>query len=263
MESYAEIVHELSTLVVKSGALVQNDGSGNGVDAASKIDLTLLLEQYLDGDEVDIDVVMSEGEWRYAGISDNGPTLEPYFNETWAVGPSLLPKERQRELRELAVGSLHALGFSAGVFHVECKYTSTGPQLIEVNARMGGGMVRECNFRTWGLDLVEETLFAALGIPTRPVVPKQPLSACAYSDVCATRSGIVSHDFTTVDEVRRLPGVAWARPHLKAGDSVVGPEDGLPTWLCDVVVTRPTAKEALDLLLLVESKEPLKVEPLN
>jgi hypothetical protein len=35
-----------------------------------------------------------------------------------------------------------ALGFRLGVFHVEAKYTSRGPRLIEVNARMGGGPVR-------------------------------------------------------------------------------------------------------------------------
>ena len=34
--------------------------------------------------------------------------LEPYFNETWAVSPSLLPRQKQVELRELAVSSLKA-----------------------------------------------------------------------------------------------------------------------------------------------------------
>jgi biotin carboxylase len=32
-----------------------------------------------------------------------------------------------------------------GVFHVELKYTSRGPRLIEVNCRMGGGPVRITN----------------------------------------------------------------------------------------------------------------------
>merc|ERR1712019_230736 len=114
------------------------------------------------------------GEWRYAAVADNGPTLEPYFNETWGLCPSILPKEQQVALKELAVGAVKALGFTAGVFHVECKYTSSGPQLIEVNARMGGGQVRECNLLTWGVDLVDETLFIALGIPARPVVSKAP-----------------------------------------------------------------------------------------
>ena len=35
-----------------------------------------------------------------------------------------------------------ALGLKLGAFHVEAKYTSRGPRLIEVNARMGGGPVR-------------------------------------------------------------------------------------------------------------------------
>merc|ERR1719346_310120 len=141
---YREVVAELNSLVVSSGALVKNDPNGAGVNAASVVDLTVLLEQYLDGSEVDVDIVMSEGEWRYAAVSDNGPTLEPYFNETWGLCPSLLPKEDQSKLKLFAVDCVKALGFSSGVFHVECKLTSTGPQLVEVNARMGGGPVREC-----------------------------------------------------------------------------------------------------------------------
>eukprot|EP00434_Breviolum_minutum_P015276 symbB.v1.2.013461.t1/scaffold951.1/size304340/1 len=172
-QGYAEVVGELSKLVVSSGALTQDDGSGKGVRAENAMDCTILLEQYLDGGEVDVDVVMSGGEWRYAAVSDNGPTLEPYFNETWAVCPSVLPSKQQKELKDLAVDSLKCLGFSDGVFHVECKYTSHGPHLIEVNARMGGGQVHETNWRVWGVDLVEETLFAAAGIPSRPFIPSK------------------------------------------------------------------------------------------
>jgi len=211
------------------------------------------MEQYLDGSEVDIDVVMSGGEYRYAAVADNGPTMEPYFNETWAVCPSLLPKDHQRQLKELAISSVKALGFTSGVFHVECKMTSTGPQLIEVNARMGGGQVFECNLRTWGVDLVEETLFAALGIPSRPVVPQQPLSAVAYCYVNAPVSG-KAHDLGQLEAVLKRSGVVWAKPLVKAGAEVVGPEKGLPTWLCDLFVARPTAKEALDFLHALEAE---------
>merc|ERR1719183_3520569 len=71
----------------------------------------------------------------------------------------------------------------------QCKYTSTGPQLIEVNARMGGGPVRECNRLVWGVDLVEEAMFIALGIPARPVAPEQPHKCVGYSFVNAKQSG--------------------------------------------------------------------------
>lgn len=50
-----------------------------------------------------------------------------------------------------------------GVHHVEGKYTSRGPRLIEVNCRMGGGPVRTMNLLAWGVDLVEEQLLASAG----------------------------------------------------------------------------------------------------
>jgi carnosine synthase len=258
-DCYSEIVTEMSSLVVSSGALIKNDGSGNGVNAGNMIDLTLLLEQYLDGPEVDVDIVMSEGEWRYAAVQDNGPTLEPYFNETWAASPSLLAKEKQSELKNLAVSTVKALGFTAGVFHVECKYTSTGPQLIECNARMGGGQVRECNLLTWGVDLVEETLFIALGIPARPVVAKVPKNGVAYCYVNAKQSGVMG-SIDSIKDLTKKDGVVWAKPLAKPGDKVVGPDDGLPTWLCDLLVTKASAREALDFLLKMQDDLPVEIK---
>jgi len=201
---------------------------------------------------------MSEGQWVYAAVADNGPTMEPYFNETWGLCPSLLPKDQQRELKELAVNSVKALGFAAGVFHVECKMTSTGPQLIEVNARMGGGQVFECNLRSWGVDLVEETLFAALGIPARPPVPKQPLSAVAYCYVNAPYSGTAG-SLSGLEAMQKRTDVVWAKPLVKPGAEVVGPQDGLPTWLCDLFVTKPKAQDALDFLFALEKENPVPV----
>jgi len=257
--TYTELIRELSSLVISSGALVQDDGSGNGVKAESAISTLFLLERYLDGHEVDIDVVMSEGEWQYAAVSDNGPTLEPYFNETWAVSPSLLPRSQQVALKELAISSVKAIGFQDGIFHVECKYTSIGPQLIEVNARMGGGPVYVTNLRTWGVDLVEETLFCAVGIPSRPDVPKQPVECIANSDVNTLRSGRLV-DLSFLDPLRGRQGVVSFSPHVRAGDQVTGPSDGLPTWLVEIVVSRPTPREALDFLLALEAEVQARVK---
>jgi len=205
------------------------------------------------GEEVDVDIVMSDGEWQYAAVSDNGPTLEPYFNETWAVSPSLLPRQKQVALKELAIGSVKALGFTDGVFHVECKYTSIGPHLIEVNARMGGGPVYSTNLRTWNVCLVEETLFCAVGIPARPDVPKEPRECIANSDVNALRSGrLLNLGF--LDPLRDREGVISFNPHVGAGEDIVGPADGLPTWLVEVIVSRPTPREALDFLFELEGE---------
>lgn len=251
--SYREVVDELSSLVVSSGALVKGDLSGGGVDASKVVDLTVLFEQYLDGVEVDVDIVMSDGQWQYAAVSDNGPTLEPYFNETWGLSPSLLQKEQQSALKDLAVGSVEALGFESGIFHVECKYTSTGPQLIEVNARMGGGPVRECNRMVWGVDLVEEALFIALGIPARPPASAKPNTCVGYYFVNAQQTGkLVSTD--SIEALRSQDGVVSSDPLVRAGDQVVCKKDGLPTWLALLVVSRPTSKGALEYAMKLEEE---------
>lgn len=73
----------------------------------------------------------------------------------------------------------------AGVFHVELKYTSRGARLIEVNARMGGGPVRDTNLLVWGVDLIEQQLLASCGIPCCPGVAPEPLRELAELSVNA------------------------------------------------------------------------------
>eukprot|EP00440_Ansanella_granifera_P022679 gb/GFBE01024635.1/.p1 GENE.gb/GFBE01024635.1/~~gb/GFBE01024635.1/.p1 ORF type:complete len:671 (+),score=126.21 gb/GFBE01024635.1/:1-2013(+) len=258
--AYLERDRELRSLVISSGAIVKDDGNqGATVGAENVIGARFLLESYLDGDEVDVDIVMSEGEWQYAAVSDNGPTLEPYFNETWAVSPSLLPRTKQVELKELAISSVKALGFEDGIFHVECKSTTqNGPQLIEVNARMGGGPVYATNLRTWGVDLVEETLFCSAGIPARPAASREPHECIANADVNTLQSGRLK-DLSFLEPLKGRAGVISFNNHVTEGEEVVGPADGLPTWLVEIVVSKPTPKEALDFLLSLEAEVQAKV----
>lgn len=77
------------------------------------------------------------------------------------------------------IACMQCMGFQLGVFHVELKYTSRGPRLIEVNARMGGGPVRNTNLLVWGVDLVEQHVTASCGIPCRPAVAQKPLKELA------------------------------------------------------------------------------------
>ena len=62
--------------------------------------------------QVDVDLVFSEGAPVYGAITDNWPTIEPYFNETGSNCPSVLPREQQSALMELGVQSVQALGLS-------------------------------------------------------------------------------------------------------------------------------------------------------
>ena len=84
LTGYKGLVAVLSSLAVSFDALFYDSVSPYvAVDAFKVVDLAVLCEQYLDGCEVDVGVVMSEGMWR---CTDNDPALEPYFNETLGGG---------------------------------------------------------------------------------------------------------------------------------------------------------------------------------
>ncbi len=256
--AYSEVMDEMRSTVVSSGALIKKDPATEELAASSAAEniCAFLLEEYLDGPEVDVDVVMADAEARYAAVVDNGPTAEPHFAETWGLYPSTLSNSDQGVLRGLAVDALKACGFLCGVFHVELKLTTRGPRLIEINARMGGGQVRTTHLLTNGVDLVEETLFTAVGIPCRPFVStpganndktgKKKKKAIAYNYVTASESGVMGDISAELERVAALPGVLYAKPLVKDGDAITAPADGLPTWVADVMVARDTPQAALD-----------------
>lgn len=232
---------------------VKNDGIwAHGSD--------MLLEEFYDGDEFDVDMLLSGGESVYAKVSDNWDCLPPWFQEMGTNCPSLYPESKQQELIELAERTTLALGFANGCFHVELKYTNRGARIIEVNARMGGVSVREVNLVSWGVDLVEEHAMAALGIPIRPVVPAQPLRFIAECAVNAPFSGVINADdwleFTKEDS--RVYKIKYFK---KKGDAVVGPEEGVPDWIVEVLaVSQSSQQEAVDVVRrIVTEKAPVPI----
>eukprot|EP00955_Chlamydomonas_euryale_P111973 366101-Chlamydomonas_euryale.AAC.13 len=171
----------------------------------------------------------------------------PLIHTSVPLTPPHFARHVQIELAELSVRSVQALGFTLGVFHVECKYTSRGPRLIEVNCRMGGGPVRDTNLLVWGVDLVEEHLMACAGIPVRPPVAKRPLKQMAEFTMNAMVSGILQNtDF--LDALANRDDFLYARPLVKPGHKCVCVDDGLPTWIAELMVVKPTVREAIDFI---------------
>lgn len=177
---------DLKGAKVVAGALVEGDGDEqDDGNAAAWMDLSIMMEEYLDGDEVDVDLVFSRYQPVYGSITDNWPTVEPYFNETGSNCPSMLSRAKQMEIMDLGVKAVQCMNFESGVFHVELKFTGRGARLIEVNARMGGGPVRDTNLLVWGVDLVEQQLLSACGIRCRPAIASKPINELAELTVNA------------------------------------------------------------------------------
>eukprot|EP00439_Symbiodinium_sp_Y106_P046777 s4226_g5.t7 len=154
----------------------------------------------------------------------------------------------------MAEDSIKAIGFENGIFHVEGKYTSRGPRLLEVNARMGGGPVRKMQKHTFGVDLVVEQMFIAVGIPCNPCAADVPKKAVAYACCDAPRGGCIP-DRQMFEAFKQREGILWVVPLIKPGDRVFGPEEGVPTWIAQILVESDDgAAAARDFALAVEQQ---------
>lgn len=142
--------------------------------------LDLLVEEYVGGAEVDIDMLVQDGVICYASINDNNQTNEPYFVETGWSGPSILSQERQDNLIEMSKKTLEAMGAKNCCVHFEAKSTDSGQAVpIEINLRMGGGEAFLFSKNIWGVDMVENIVKIALGIPLKINKANEPLAHVA------------------------------------------------------------------------------------
>jgi biotin carboxylase len=203
----------------------------------------LLLEEYLDGVEFDVDLVMHDGACAFSSVSQNWPTAEPSFQETGLHCPPDHDRREVRRLVDFVVRTVQAFGLHRGVLHVEGKCTSRGPRIIEVNARVGGGRVWDYVRAVWGVDLVEANVRSCLGLTPNVKPSRRPQRAVVDVIVHAPASGrLVALPFAEVP--------AGERAHVEldvdveVGEDVKGPEEVFATVLAEVSVIAKDLRHA-------------------
>lgn len=132
----------------------------------------MLLMEFVEGTEHDVDLVLFGGQLLAAFVSDNGPTRLPGFTETAACMPTGLAPEQEAQLVQAAFRCCLGCGLLDGVFNVELKLTRAGPRLIEINPRMGGFYLRDWILELYGVDLLLAAAMVACRL--RPALPAHP-----------------------------------------------------------------------------------------
>jgi len=155
----------------------------------------MIVEGYLDGREVAVEALLSEGELRVLAIFDKPEPLEgPYFEETIYVTPSRLPAEQQFGIEVSLRQCVRALGLTHGPLHAEFRINERGVWPIEVATRPIGGLcARALRFELPGeaetIGLEELLLRHALGYPSATATREEAASGVMMIPV--PRSGIL------------------------------------------------------------------------
>ncbi len=113
----------------------------------------VLVEEFLDGDEISVDSVCFSGRIEPVAIAHKRTGFPPNFEEMGHLVHGDDPLRRDAVLRDVVIRAHQAVGFDTGVTHIELKLTSRGPRVIEVNARLGGDLIPYLGRLAGGPDL--------------------------------------------------------------------------------------------------------------
>ncbi len=213
----------------------------------------IMAEEYINGNEVDIDILLQNGKIKFWSMSDNDATREPFFVETGQCIPSRLSAAQQGELVAMAEEVLERIGIEQGCIHFEARYGNRGPMPIEINLRMGGDEVYYFVRAAWGVDLVEHAALIALGVYVRPIPrPASPKKYLAGKYFLPPHSGVLA----SLALPERVDSGAL-QFFKKVGDAVLAPPLGYEYlgWAYASADTMGEAEERLERMMSGVSME--------
>lgn len=134
-------------------------------------DNSVLLEQYIDGPEFSVEIIVWDNEVTVLAVTDKKTTGAPHFVELGHSQPSRYPDEIVNRIQSAAIAGVKALGVNACACHAEVKVQDDQAYLMEVGARLGGDFISTVLTPvSTGIDMVAAAISCALGV--RPDLAK-------------------------------------------------------------------------------------------
>ena len=216
-------------------------------DPIYKYGTDILAEEYMDGAEIDVDLLVQNGEVKFHAFNDNFPTKEPFFVETGDAMPSRHEDKDLSDTLRMAKEVVKTLGLTNGALHLEAKITPGGPKLVELNARMGGDYLYDWIKTIWEVDIIEEAARIAVGQEIRPKRLKEPRCHLVGKYLIPEYSGVVT-GVKFPQEKADPAKVHDIAVQKEPGDAVLVPPEGFETigWVVGRGDTYAEAEENLD-----------------
>lgn len=186
---------------------------------------TLLAESYMEGEEVAVEGLLTDGQLTVLAILDKPDTRPgPYFPETIFVTPSRLAESVQAECARVAQAAVHGLGLTQGPVHIELKVDGSRARVIEVAARSIGGLCsRSLSFGLMGTSLETLILRNALGMD-KPELHREA-TASGVLMIPVPGSGVLD-SVEGEAETRAISGITGIDLTIRPGSNVSAPPEG-------------------------------------
>jgi D-alanine-D-alanine ligase-like ATP-grasp enzyme len=196
---------------------------------------SMLLESYIDGREASVEVVVTETEVVPLLVHDKVKVTETarvFYEHLLVVPPVRFTDEEVQAMKDYAVACVKALGLKNSLCHVELRYCNkTGPQVLEVNPRVGGMMVVDSLQTMIGFEAVPAMVELAQGTftPAASYPSKSELHAMftLYPPHAGVFTGIEGFE-----ELQQLPGMLRALLTMEVGARIYGDDEEVFLVMC-------------------------------
>lgn len=186
----------------------------------------LFAEPFFAGPVYSAETLSWAGETKLLGVLSRQMSPEPSVREEAAAFPVALPEPDLTSIQEWAGRVLATAGHDEGFAHVEFVLTADGPELVEINRRIGGALVGEALCRALRTNVYDAMVAVALGL--RPALLDAPAAtgsaagpatgpATGFVLVYPDRPGVLT-GWTGVDGLAAFPGSPEWYPTAAPGD---------------------------------------------
>ncbi|KHD38119.1 hypothetical protein NL50_01005 [Clostridium acetobutylicum] len=187
-------------------------GFGRGITLKNEA----MVEEYIDGPLYSAECINFNNKNYCLGFTDRKLSGAPYFAETRANFPCEI-KDSGKIIDEI-YGVIDAIGFKQCALHIEFIVSQSGEIcIVDINARLGGGLISQMIYETTGIDPVSVVLDMLIGKTPNIERTKNRYAASRY--VGTYGNGTV-HDVLGISQIIDDPNIKQFELYINKGQIV-------------------------------------------
>ena len=202
----------------------------------------VIIEEYMDGPELSIDMLIYDNEIYVTGVADRIIEYPPFFIETGHIMPSNLDKDKIDNAIKVMKDGIKALNLKIGAAKGDIKVTKNGAMVGEIAARLSGGFMSAYTYPlSTGVNLIKNAIEIALGNPPSDLKPKW--NKVSVEKAFLPGTGIIE-SIDGIEKAKNINGIKEVFIKTKAGDILVPPTNNLDK-AGNVIAVGSTRDEAI------------------
>ncbi|MEU6868966.1 ATP-grasp domain-containing protein [Streptomyces sp. NPDC046876] len=184
------------------------------------MDLSMLVEQYVDGPEYSVELLVRDGRTLFANVTGKELFPGPHPVERAHTVPADIPAQRAELLVAQTERVVRAVDFRTGTIHCEWIVSDGVPHLVECAGRLAGGGILDTIQLAYPVELLRSYYALMKGEEPPAELPRHAKGGAAVRFLAAGTGRVTA--VHGLGEARDVDGVFLAAVTVEPGDLLTG-----------------------------------------